>query len=283
MTRSLLDAFDVVVHSETLLANLRKAQQTLGKKQQLTDEKQWLTAGVERLAAAREGKKDLALKTSRLPELESVRGDMAKALQHQAVDAVERLQAGITFHAGPRAPVLEELFGHLKLPALRRAFAEDFEKFIASFSKRLKTQYVRRIFSDPDFTFALGAVEQVTVSFASWRDAFSTERLPEAEEAALREQLMAAADELEAPSHQARLLAEAALMSLGVAFAASGIGAKMKKRALAKAPAPIAEVEQPVEAVVPVVVEAVSEVVVDVAPAKKSSKHKPARVPAVRN
>lgn len=243
MTASLLDAFDTVVHSTLVLGRLRDAQKLIARKQQLNDEKQWLTLATDRLAAACENIKDLATRSSRLPELESVREDLAKTLQNAAVDAVERLQAGITFQAGPRAPVLEELFGHFKLPAMRRAKREDFEKFIGAFSKKLKSQYVKRMLSDPDFAFALPAVETLNASFETWRGAFSSERLPDAQEAALRKELTTVAGSLEQPLQQARLLAEAALITVDGAFVDSGIGAKPKKRSAPKSAAAAAQPE----------------------------------------
>ena len=275
---SLIDAYDTVVFSDLVLSRLREAGKTLNKKQQLVDEKQWLGIATDRLAAACTGALDLATRSIRLPELASVRSDQAKLLQNGVIDAVERLQAGITFHGGPRAPVLEELFGKLKLPALRRAPREDFEKFITTFSKRLKTQYVKRIFADPDFAFAMPAVDQLSNAFESWRSTFAPEPLPEAEEAALREQLLQTAAALEMPLRQAKLLAEAALLPLGELFAESGIGAKPKKRAVAveeapaEAPAVEAAVAEPAVQPAPE-----TEAAPDAAPVKKAK-----RVPAPR-
>ena len=242
MTPSLLDAFDTVVHSVHVLDRLRDSQKTIARKQSLTDEKQWLALATDRLAAACENIKDLPVRSSRLPELEAVREDLAKTLQSAAVDSVERLQAGITFHAGPRAPVLEELFGHFKLPAMRRVKRDEFEKFATAFGKKLKSQYVKRMLATPDFAFALPAVEAMNASFEAWRGAFSTDRLPEADEAALRKELTTMAGTLEQPLRQAQLLAEAALISVDGAFRESGIGAKPKKRAAVR---PVAAAEEP--------------------------------------
>ncbi len=239
----MLAAFDTVVFAEGFLGRLKNAQKLIARKQ-LTEEKQWLQTAVDRLAAVVEPVSGLATRAAQLPELESVRGDLAKSLQHAAVDAVERLQAGITFHAGPRAPVLEELFKPYKLAPLRKASREDFEKFAASFTKRLKTQYVKRIFAGDDYAAVVPAVAQLTASFDAWRTAFSPEALPEAEADKLRAQLTVAADSLAQPLHQAQLLAEAALLPVDGAFAEAGLAAKPKKRAAPKAAAPV---EAPVE------------------------------------
>lgn len=243
----LIDAFDTVVHAEAMLGKLREAQKLIARKH-LDEEKQWLQTAVDRLAAAVTPLEGLAHRSAQLPELEPVRGDLARSLQNAAIDAVERLQAGITFHAGPRAPVLEELFGHYKLPPLRRAAKDEFEKFTTSFGKRLKTQYIKRILAGDDYAPVQAAVAAVTQGFDAWRAAFSPEPLPEAEADKLRAQLTVAADSLGAPVHQARLLAEAALISVDGAFAELGLGVKPKKRAAPKAAAAEATVETPAAA-----------------------------------
>jgi hypothetical protein len=241
----LIEAFDTVVYAEALLARLREAQKRLANKQ-LADEKQWLATAVDRLAAAVSPLEGLAAKSAPLPELEPVRGDLAKSLQNLAIDAVERLQAGITFHAGPRAPVLEELFGAYKLPPLRRAVRDDFEKFTASFGKRLRTQYIKRMLASEDFAPVQGALQAVTQSFDAWRSAFAPEPLPEAEADKLRAQLTVAADALALPLHQARLLAEAAVAPVDGLFAELGLGARPKKRSAPKAAT--AAADEPTEA-----------------------------------
>ena len=229
----LIDAFDTLVHAETMLAKLRDAQKLIARKQ-LTEEKQWLQTAVERLAAAVAAYEGLASRCAQLPELEPVRGELAKSVQNAAIDAVERLQAGITFHAGPRSPVLEELFGAYKLPALRRAARDEFEKFTGSFGKRLKAQYIKRLLASDEYAPVQGAVAAVTQSFDAWRAAFSPEALPEADADKLRAQLTVAADSLQQPVLQARLLAEAALLPVDGAFLDSGLAAKPRKRAVAK-------------------------------------------------
>jgi hypothetical protein len=236
----LIDAFDTLVFAAAQLGRLREAQQLIGKKP-LNEEKQWLQIAGDRLAAAVEPLGDLAQRCARLPELEALRPELARSLQQTAVDTVERLQAGITFHGGPRAPLLEELFGSYKLPVQRRAGRDEFEKFTASFGKRLKTQYVKRILGGPDYEAVQPAVAQVTASFEAWRAALQPDPLAEDEADRLRGQLTVAADTLATPLLQARLLAEAALVTLEGAFAESGLSSKPKKRAVAPKPAPEAD------------------------------------------
>lgn len=230
MTLPLLDAFDTVSHSEQLLRRLESAAAELSKKQGLKDEKAWLDTAIQRVTAARNGVGDLLTRVLRLPELEPVREGHARTLQGAAVDAVERLHAGITFAAGSRAPILEALYGKLKLPVLRRCDREDFEKFCADFEKRLNTSYARRMFADPSFEFVTPALAQLQHAFATWRGIWSNEALSDSAAQALRDELDAVARHLELPCRQARLLAEAALTPLKELLENSGVSHKPKKR-----------------------------------------------------
>lgn len=229
---SLLDAYDTVAHSELLVERLNNAFAELSRKQGLHDEKEWLTTAMTRVSSAREGLGDLLTRVMRLPEMEPAREEHARALQNAAVELVERLQAGITFHAGSRAPLLEALFGRLKLPVLRRADKEDFEKFCVDFEKRLNSGYAKRMFGEPSLAVVQPVVDQVRAGFATWRGSFTGEPLGDTEARSLRDELDACARRLELPMKQARLLAEAALAPVRDLFEQSGLGQKPRKRSL---------------------------------------------------
>ncbi len=230
MISSLLDAFDLVAHSEQLLLRLDAACAELSKKQGLKEEKAWLELARSRVAAGREGVGDLLVRVLRLPELEPVKEDQARILQNAAVDAVERLHAGISFAGGARAPLLEAVYGKLKIPVLRRCDREDFEKFCGDFEKRLNTGYARRMFADPSFEVVLPALQQLHAAFAIWRGVFVTTPPTDAELQALRDELDSVARRLEIPCRQSRLLAQAALVPLKELLDNSGLSSKPKKR-----------------------------------------------------
>ncbi len=275
MTMTLAEAFDVVAWSQTLLERLETAQGELDKKQGLKDEKGWLMLAIDRLAASRGELGDLNQRAMRLPELESAREEHARTLQNTAVDAIERLQAGVTFVAGTRAPLLEALFGKVKLPQARRADREDFERFVADFEKKLSSSYCKRIMAESSFAPVLPVVDQVRGAVTGWRAGFSPEPLTPSEESLLRDEIVAHARRLELPMRQARLLAEAALAPLKNAFDDSGIGQKPKRRKTETEPE--VEAETPIEAeVAPVEVEAAPEAAPEpveaVAPKKRSKK-----------
>jgi len=179
-------------------------------------------------ARARVG--SLGDRVMRLPELEALRGDHQERLQQLAVDAVEKLQAGITFHGGPRHPLLEAVFGKLKLPLARRAAQAEFQRFAADLEKKLDSAYARRMLAEAALAAVQPAVEEVRAGFGAWRGALSSEPLPEAEARALRDELEALARDLELPCRQARLLAEAALSPVKGLYEASGLGARTRRR-----------------------------------------------------
>ncbi len=230
MISSLLDAFDLVAFSEQLLLRLDAACAELSKKQGLKEEKAWLELARQRVATARDGVGDLLIRVLRLPELEPVKEDQARMLQGAAVDTVERLHAGISFAAGSRAPLLEALYGRLKIPVLRRCDREDFDKFCTDFEKRLNTGYARRMFADPSFELVAPALEQLHKAFNTWRGVFTSAPLTEVEMQGLRDELDSVARRLELPCRQSRLLAQAALVPLKELLDDSGLASKLKKR-----------------------------------------------------
>lgn len=246
MTPSALESYDAVAFTCLVEQRLALATARLLKARGLAVEKVWLESAVALVASTRATHVELLEKALRLPELEAVRAERAGQLQEAAVDAVERLQAGITFHAGSRAPLLDSLFAKLKFPSLRRADAKTFEKFCADFEKRLATQYAKRQFVTPALEFAAPVLEQVAAGFAAWRGGFAVEPLPETEVAELGAALDTAAAQVKLPLQQARLLAEAALLPLEGAFEESGLGAKLKKRAVKAAPKPEEAAAEPV-------------------------------------
>ncbi len=234
MITSPLDAFELVAHSEQLLKRLDAACAELSKKQGLKEEKAWLETARQRVATAREGVGNLLIRVLRLPELEPVKEEQARVLQNAAVDAVERLHSGISFAGGARAPLLEALYGKLKIPVLRRCDREDFEKFCFDFEKRLNTGYAKRMFADESFALVVPALQQLHEAFAVWRGVFSAEAMPEQDAQALRDELDAAAHKLELPCRQSRLLAQAALAPLKDLLEASGVDQKPKRRGPAR-------------------------------------------------
>jgi hypothetical protein len=235
-----LDAFEAIAFSDVLVGRLSAAKAELSRKQGLAKEKAWLDTALERLTAAREGLGDLLLRALCLDELAPAREAHARTLQQAAVDAVERLQAGITFHGGRRSPVLEALYGKLKVSALRRAEREEFEKFCTNFEKRLNGTYVKRLLADESFAPIVAAVAEVRASFSSWRRALAPEPIAEPDAQRLCQELEAAARRLELPMHQARLLAEAACAPVKDLAERFGFAAKPKRRAVKPASPPVA-------------------------------------------
>lgn len=229
MSTSVADAFDLIAHTEVLEQRLASAVAELSTRPGLADEKGWLEAARRRVAGARDGIGDLLARAVRLPELASMRGERARQLQGAAVDAVEHLQAAIVASAGERSPLLEVLYRNLKTPAMRRSHREDFESFLVEFEKRLSSTYAKRMLSDPESAVLEPPLERLHRAFADFRGAFTGAE--DAEARSLRDELEATARRLELPVRQARLLAEAALLTAEDLRDASGIFDKPKRRA----------------------------------------------------
>lgn len=213
MGTPLLEAFELIAHSKKLARRLDAAAAELAKRPGLAEEKAWLETARLRLARAREGIGDLPIRVLQLDELESMRGDRARELQGEAVDALERLHAGIGFAASPRSPLIEALYANAKLPVLRRVEREEFERFCGDFEKRLGSSYAKRMFADETYAVVLPTVRLVLDAFRAWRAAFDYPPIDDASARALSEELVIVAHRLDLPSRQARLLAQAALLS----------------------------------------------------------------------
>ena len=236
MALTSLEAVDLLRFADLIAERIASAEAELSKKRGLDREKQWLAAAAEQLDAARAPGKGLVDRARMLPELTELREELAGSVQNAWVDALEKLLAGITFHISGRAPIIEALFPHQKFPPLRRVPHEVAAKFQADFEKRAKGSYVNRMLSSEDYAFAAPVLELIRKSWADYDGCFSGVSMSEEEAAPIREALATAAEGLELPLRQARLLAEAALAPVEGAFESSGIGAKPRKRTGRAAP-----------------------------------------------
>ncbi|HVJ94960.1 MAG TPA: hypothetical protein VM580_34510 [Labilithrix sp.] len=225
-----LDAYDLLFHAEALELRLVRTGTELSKRG-LVDEAQWLDTAHRRIARARDGSGELSMRALRLPELETVKAERGRALQGAAVDAVEALAAAIVRAGGDRSPLLEALVFNLKIALMRRAGQDEFDKFGAEIEKRLGSGYVTRMLADAAYRSVDPVVEGVRRAFDDWRSVVSAPPLSEAEAQALRSELEAIARRVELPCRQARLLADAALLSAEDLRESSGIFDKPKRRA----------------------------------------------------
>lgn len=235
MTTPTLDAFELLTQAALFPPRLDAAAAELAKLPGLAAEKSWLAAACERAAPARRETDDLLVRVIRLPELESVRPERLRILQGLVVDALEHLHAAITFVGSARSPLLEALYFKLKIPQLRRCDREELERFYGDFEKRLGSTYVRRMLKDETYAPAAVAVAGFDAAFATWRGGFLTDALQETEAGALRDELLAAAQGLEVPLRQARLLAQAALAPLKELEAALMLQKNKKRSSRAEA------------------------------------------------
>jgi hypothetical protein len=230
MSLSPVEAYDMIRHSALLAERLVAAQAEFEKKRGLKAEKEWLRAAGDLLRAARDPNQGIVERARGLPGLEEVRDEMGSTFQGLWVDALERLLAGLTFHAGPRAPLIEAVFPHTKLAALRKASRESALGFAEDLGRRMKTSYVTRTLAEPAFAFALPVLDQLASAFTQWQEVYSAENMAEPQASEVLKELLAAAKRLDLACRQARLLAEAALAPCGGLFEELGLSAKPKRR-----------------------------------------------------
>jgi len=230
MTMSALEAFDQIVHSEQLEQRLAATAAKLAKRPDRKDEAAWVENARRRIASARGDLGDLLTRTLRLPELEAVRGERGRALQDDALDAVDRLDAAIRKAAGARSPVLDVLYMNLKLLPLRKAPRDAFEAFVVEFERRLASSYLTRMFADETYLPTGQALAELRGAFDVWRTVFASPPLSDEETQALAGELTAIAQRLDLPCRQALLLADAALLAAEDLRESCGIFDKPRKR-----------------------------------------------------
>ncbi len=248
MSDAIIEAFELARFAEQLAARLAEAHRQLPEGKDHRREREWLEAAEALVTEEVAPVRPLLARARLLPELSFLREEVAEEFQNAWVDGLEKLLAGITFHAGSRAPVLEALFPpKTKLPALRRASRETSAAFQTELERRLKSSYVTRMFAGEDLAFAAPVVEAIRSAFAQYVAAFEGTSLSEEEATSLRTGLSAAARSIELRAQQAKLLAEAALVSVDGAFENAGLNLKPKKRRTAEpapAPAPVEEEQE---------------------------------------
>lgn len=213
MSTPLLEAFELIARSGELARRLDAVAAELAKRPSMKEEEAWLTCGRERLSRAREGVGDLLDRALGLEELEPMRAGRARELQGELIDALERLQAGIAFAGGPRSPLIEAIFFSTKLSLLRKVDREELERTWRDIDKRLGSGYVTRMLADETYAVVTTAVEEAARAYRAWQAAFEPAPLTEAEASALCEELVTTAHRIDQPSRQARLLAQAALLT----------------------------------------------------------------------
>lgn len=229
-TQSISGAKDLVSFAGEMIEGLRNGEQRLGGAPELEEEARWLSTAAARLAQAVERTQVALLAALPLPELEPERRARAQASFQAWVDSVEALFFGITAHVSAGNPLVEVLFPHQKWEKLRRGGAVA-RSFMTDFERRRSTAYVQRMATEPEYTFLpplLASVDEARALLAL-HEAPGT--LAEAELELLRQAVVAGADAVGLALAQARLLAEAALISSPGALVELGLDAKPRKRA----------------------------------------------------
>jgi hypothetical protein len=225
-----IECYDFLLYAQELLKRLQGAHAELQKKQGLKDEKSWLEQSISRLEQLLTPTGELLKKCVALPELESARAEHSRMQQELAVEAMERLEAGITFHGGSRSPLRETLFDTLKFSQLVRVDAVEFEKKCIELEKKMNATYSKRMLGEPVFRPLEPTVLALAESISNWRNSLKAPDISSDDRQGLIDELDAAARKLELPIRQSKLLAEAACAPVKELFETSQIAFKPKKR-----------------------------------------------------
>ena len=137
------DAFEILRFLSAFRARLSTAQEGLARRRQADREKAWLGEALALISERADASAAVLEQARALPELQASVQEMAAEDQARWVEALERLLAGITFHAGSRSPLIEALFPHQKWGSLRRASREEADKYAAEIDRRARSGYAR--------------------------------------------------------------------------------------------------------------------------------------------
>lgn len=237
MSRTIADAFELLVQAEHLGPRLEAAATALGQLAGFDDEQAWLAAARARLGTIELDAKahaHLLARALRLPELAAMKAERGKLLQIAVADEVERLEAAITLVSSGRSPLLDTLFLDLKLPVLRKCTRNELEKFCVELERRINSSYAKRLLATERYVSSVvPTVTALRTAIGTWASVFVEPPLEGGPAEAVREAVLTACHALELPLRQARLLAQAALLPTAELFDAAGLLTPLgKKRAL---------------------------------------------------
>lgn len=226
------DAFDLLAHAAQYEERLVAAMSDLAELSGLERERAWLNDAQALVQKASGSFPKVLEACAFLPELSRAREELAERAQGEWVDTLEKLQAGITYHSGSRAPILETLYPKQKLPSLRRASVETVRAYHDDFHRRLKGSYVQRMLQSEEFAFAHPILDAENTCYERWQGLLEGAVPPVEEQERQRALLLDEANDIGPLLQQARLLAEAALLSQEGLFERHALGARAKKRAI---------------------------------------------------
>jgi hypothetical protein len=227
--QSIFEARELATSAGETIAALRQGEARLREQPALEEEREWLAAAIRRVSrelGSTEGALGMALP---LPELEAERQTKARASFQAWVDSVEALLFGITAHVSGGNPVIEVLFPHQNFEKVRRAGTAA-RSYMSDFERRRATTYVLRMATEPAYAFLPPLLATVDEARARLAVDEAPITLDAVELDALRRSVLDAAGALGHALSQARLLAEAALMTSPGLFTELGLQAKPRKR-----------------------------------------------------
>lgn len=241
--QSIFEARELVTFAGEIIEALGRGEARL-EELSLEEERAWLCAANRRVRHELERTRSALDTALPLPELDAERQTQARASFQAWVDAVEGLLFGITAHVSAGNPVIEVLFPHQKWEKLRRGGLAA-RSYMTDFERRRATSYVLRMATEPEYAFLPPLLARVDEARARLALDEAPTTLGAVELDALRHTVLGVAGSLERALSQARLLAEAALLTLPGLLNELGLDAKPRKRPARTPPAALSSTTAP--------------------------------------
>jgi hypothetical protein len=234
-TQSIAEARDLVSLAARSIEALRTAGQRLPASAALADERAWLAAATRRVEQQVLELQAAIAAAGALPEFEPERRARGQALFEAWIDSVEALLVGISSQISANSPLIEVLFPHQKFDRLRRG-GPWARAYLAELERRRRMAYVVRLAGEPEYAFLATLLARFDDAKTALEQHEQPPVLSPDELSASRNAVFVAADAVWASLHQARLLADAALLGHPGWFDELGLDVRPKKRGTRSAP-----------------------------------------------
>jgi hypothetical protein len=229
---SIQEAQDLSTFANQTLDRLKLAQERFdAEHDQRVEERAWLEAAARRVREGFEATQQALSDAAPLPEFASTRKVKVETLSNAWADAIEGVFDAIVANVSANGPLVEALFPHQRFAALRKP-GSSAHNFWVEFERRADSGYVKRLCTDPEYSFLPPLLEAAKASERELRESLSPKALPEAQAEKLRGAVSEAALGLELALRVARPLVEAAFASTPAAVSELGLDAKPKRRAV---------------------------------------------------
>lgn len=215
-----------VEHAERVLLRLEEAR--VRCQGHPLDECGWLDAARARLRGACAAVRAAVADGLALPELKGLRAEREGGLEREWLAALRGFFEDLRQQVGEGSPLVEALFPHRRFDKLERGGAA-LRAYHLEFSSRRRSAYVRRLATEPDYSFLPTLLERMDCVGEALAASLGQPSLDETQLLALRASIVQAGDGLSRTLRQARALSEAALIDEPELFAVLGFNERRQR------------------------------------------------------